>query len=137
MLAGNLMPQIDAGVGSANAPIPEDQIKPESVLLMPGQKANETAIVRKADKSLWAYAWNSDSREWDTLGQVTGAAPSGGGSGNKTVRFCIPFAFCPSATRPRRALAGLAFKPVKLISIAWCILKVGWQQGCKTPSKRT
>lgn len=95
-----------AGGGAAGGTaqqIPEDQIKPESALLAPGSKANETIIVRKADGSIWAYAWNVDSCSWDTLGEVMGAAPGGGGGNSaKQVRQ-----HCSTAARvPLMAMFG-------------------------------
>ena len=67
--------QQDGSVGGGPNQIPEGKIKPESALLMPGQKNNEQLFVRKGG-SVWAYVWNAETCEWDTLGEVTGG-PSG------------------------------------------------------------
>jgi PFU (PLAA family ubiquitin binding) len=58
--------------------VPEDQIKPESALLMPGAKSHEHLFVRKGDGKVWAHTWNAEACEWDVLGEVMGGpAPSG------------------------------------------------------------
>jgi hypothetical protein len=50
--------------------VPEDQIKPETALLEPGAKDNDTIFVRKGGKVI-AYVWSVEALEWSMLGEVT------------------------------------------------------------------
>ena len=97
---------------SDNAGVPEEQIKPESALLMPGTSDNQTIFVRK-DGKIYAYAWGASACEWQTLGEVVGKNAGDNMEKPKIVRAgdllmeCV-FSFCQ-----RVALAELALSSCK------------------------
>lgn len=65
-----------AGGGSGGAGgVPEDQIKPQSALLMPGSKDGAVMFVRNAGGAVEAHEWSTEASSWSLIGEVMAQAP--------------------------------------------------------------